>query len=668
MLAGMSLGTDLKRYSRGALPRIAVVAIVLLPLLYGAIYLWAFWNPFGEINKMPVALVNEDRGATATGQSRNIGDQVARALHDSGQLQLHEVSAAEAADGVRHGTYYFMITIPADFSEAVASPMGNDPRQAQIRFTYNNANNYLASVLGQAAARDVLSLVNAAVGQKTIGGVLTGLTDAGAGLSRAAHGAEQLSAGMTSAEDGAQRLATGSRALSDGLATASNGSAALATGARQLSAGISTATDPLLTMLDRVGGLGLNPDEVGDLASGLSGLVKSAGDRIAALNVDQAQAAVIVEQVLAGLRANPDPTVQALSDTLAGTQRLLVAQNADPTTDRGLTTLRDKAAGLEAELGDPNSALRTFLTEALNGGLRSDVVKLRDGAAQLDNGAQQLRTGLAALTDGGHQLSTGATQLADGTEQLRTGSDQLASALRDGSTQIPAWTDQQRSRVAQTLAQPVALDQVTDNPAATFGAGFAPFFLPLALFIGALIIWMLLTPLQSRPIVNGLGALRVVLASYWPGLLVAVCQVLVMYAAVHFGLGLQAKYPLSTVAFLVLIAAAFLAIVQAFNALFGVAVGRVVTLAFLMFQLVSAGGVYPVETTARPFQLLHPFDPMTYAVNGLRQLTMGGIDARLWTSVTVLVGILAVSLAASAWAARRNRQYTMERLYPPIEV
>ena len=121
-------------------------------------------------------------------------------------------------------------------------------------------------------------------------------------------------------------------------------------------------------------------------------------------------------------------------------------------------------------------------------------------------------------------------------------------------------------------------------------------------------------------------------------------------------------------AFLLLVAAAFLALIQAFNAVFGVAVGRVVTLAFLMFQLVSAGGIYPVETTAKPFQVIHPFDPMTYAVNGLRQLTVGGVDSRLWVAITVPAGVLLASLAASAWAARRNRQYTMERLHPPIEV
>lgn len=668
MLAGMSLGTDIKRYSRGTLPRIALVTIVLMPLLYGAMYLWAFWNPFAEVNRLPVALVNEDVGAQTGDRHVNAGDQVAQQLLSSGELDLHPVSAQEAAKGVEDGRYYFSITIPADFSAAVVSPDGDQPRTARLKFTFNNTNNYLASIIGQNAARDVAAQVNAAIGQQTVGEVLEGVEDAGAGLSRAAGGADELRDGLVQADDGARRLASGSTELSKGLVTARNGSATLATGAAELSDGINTATDPLITVLDRVSGLGLNPDEVGALAADVSGLVSSATDRLAALNFNQEQAAVIVDQVIGFLRANPDPTVRALGDTLAGSLRLLRSQNADPTTQQGLITLRDKAAALQAEFGDPNSELRTFLARALTGGLRADVVRLRDGAAELSSGASQLNGGLVALAGGGRQVSQGAATLANGTGRLRAGSAELANGLHDGAAQVPQWSDRQRTEVAQTLAQPVAVDQVVENPAATFGTGFAPFFLPLALFIGALIIWMLLTPLQSRPIVNGLGALRVVLASYWPALLIAVCQVLVMYVVVHFGVGLKATHALGTVAFLMLVAAAFVAIIQAFNALFGVAVGRVVTLAFLMFQLVSAGGIYPVETTPKPFQVLHVVDPMTYAVNGLRQLTVGGIDSRLGVAIAVLAGVLAVSLAASSWAARRNRQYTMERLKPPIEV
>jgi putative membrane protein len=668
MLAGMSLGTDLKRYSRGVLPRVALITIILLPLLYGAMYLWAFWNPFAAVDRVPVALVNEDRGALAQGQELHAGDEVAGALLKSGQLDLHLVSAEAAAKAVADGTYYFSITLPEDFSEAIASSATPNPRQAQIQFDYNDANNYLASVIGQNAAREVLNQVGARVGEQVVGKVLVGLTDAGEGIKKAADGADRLSAGLTAANDGAHQLSSGADTLAAGLVTARNGSAALATGADQLSSGIGVATGPLIDALDRVQRLNLNPDDVAALAARISSGVATASDRIAELNVDHQLAAGIVDQVVGGLQANADPSARGLGEVLEGAQKLLNSQGLDPTTDDGLIHLRDGARQLETEFGDTNSQTRQLLTQTLNGQLKSDVLRLRDGAVQLDSGARKLNAGLVKLSDGGQQLASGARQLAAGTQKLGDGSHELADGLDKGAAQVPSWTDGQRAAVARTVASPVGVQQNFANEATTFGTGFAPFFLPLALFIGTLIIWMLLTPLQARPIVGGLGSLRVVLASYWPALTVAACQVAIMYAVVHFGVGLHAKHTVGTIAFLLLVAATFLAMIQAFNAVFGVAVGRVVTLAFLMFQLVSSGGIYPVETTAKPFQIIHPFDPMTYAVNGLRELTVGGVESRLWVAIAVLGGILAASLTASALAARRNRQYTMERLHPPIEV
>lgn len=637
MLAGMSLGTDLKRYSRGTMPRLALITIIVLPLLYGAMYLWAFWNPFAAIDKIPVALVNEDTGASVSGNQVRAGDEVTHALVDSGQLDLHQVSESEAVKGVSDGTYYFSITLPADFSEAVVSPAGPNPQKAQIQFRFNDANNYLASVMGQNAAREVLNEVSSKVGQQVIGTALNQVTDE-----------------VKKAADGASQLSDGSKTLADNLGTARDGSAALADGIRQLSSGVLQATDPLMKVTDDLAAVDFDPNAAGAAAASLSGNLKTVTDRIASLNVNYQQAAGIVDQVVEALRANADPAVRGLGDTLAGAQQLLNVEGLDPATDEGLTQLRTNTQQLENDLADPNSGLRTFMTHALDGGLKNDLVGLRDGATALAAGAHQLSDGLVQLTDGSNQLKDGAAQLASGLGQA----DQRASTI----------TDQQRVQVAQILAGPVGVDMDFTHHAATFGTGFAPFFLPLALFIGALIVWMLLTPLQTRAIVNGLGALRVVLASYWPALLLGICQVVLMYAVVHFGVGLQARYAAGTVLFLGLIAASFLALIQAFNAVLGVAVGRVFTLAFLMFQLVSSGGVYPVETTAKPFQILHPYDPMTYAVNGLRQLTVGGIDSRMWTSVAVLAGILVASLAASSWAARRDRQYTLERLYPPIEV
>jgi len=666
MLAGPSLGTDIKRYQRPSIRQLALVAIVLLPLLYGALYLWAFWDPFGRVDKIPVALVNDDRGAVAMGKPLRAGDQVVAALLDSHQLNLHPVTAAQAADGVAHGKYYFSITLPADFSAAVASSAGPNPRQAQLRYAFNDTNGYLASIIGQEAAREIGNVVNSTIGQQVVGQVLIGLDDAKQGIDKAAGGADQLDAGLARADSGGAQLASGSRTLAQGLATARDGSQRLASGAQELSSGIGTATDPLLELLDRVRALHISPDDLADTGAHLSAVAATAADKAAALNINDQLVMAIVNQIVPVLENSPDPTMRELGGALAGAQRLLGA-NGTSMTDQ-LTQLRDDSQRLHDELVDPQSAMRSFLTKALNGQLSNDVTRLRDGAAALSNGAAQLHSGLIQLSDGADQLSDGAGQLADGTHRLHDGADQLATGLHQGEAQMPSWTDQQRTSAAHAMATPVETKFTYSHEAPTFGTGLAPFFLPLALFIGALVIWMLLNALQIRPIINGLSPLRAVMSSYRHGLLIAVCQVLVMFTVARFGLGLHPAHPVAAVGFMFLIAATYVALIQAFNALFGIPVGRVLSLGFLMVQLVSSGGIYPVETTPKPLQLLHPFDPLTYACNGLRELTIGGIDTRLATSFTVLLAVLLGSLTATVWVARRNRRFTFDRLHPALEI
>ncbi|ALG86337.1 YhgE/Pip domain-containing protein [Gordonia phthalatica] len=669
MLAGMSLGTELKRYSKGAMPRIAILTVILMPLLYGAMYLWVFWNPFDEVAKVPVALVNQDQPVEANGKTLNAGQQVRDELLSSGELDLHAVDSREAADGLASGKYYFTISIPKDFSSSIASALTPDPHKAKIQFTFNDANNYLAGVIGQSAAAQVTQALNDNIGGQAVDQVLVGLTTAGDGLHKAADGSAQLADGLKKADDGAQQLASGSKELATNMVTARDGSAQLADGTAQLASGINSAVVPLKSMLNNVQASGLKPSQYAADAAKLSSDLSDVLGVIGAAGAGQSQAAQSVSQVIAGLRRSNDPNARALANALAPVQDFLQTQGVNPSTTAEVNRLAKQSDALSAQLGDKNSPLRSTLVMLENGQLASKVGELQDGANQLQTGAAQLHSGLVQLTDGSERLATGAGELAQGTPQLSAGAEELATGLADGVKQLPNFgSDKQRQATATNLSQPVELSSFTHNKAPTFGTGFAPFFLPLAMFIGAIIIWMMLKPLQSRAVINGLGGLRSVLASYWPAVLLAVAQVVVMFCVAHFAVGLDAVHPLGMLGFMLLVSGTFVALIQMFNAVLGVAVGRVVSLAFLMVQIVASGGIYPVETTAKPAQWFHPYDPMSYAVTGLRQLISGGVDSRLWIAVAVLAGISAVCLAISSWAARRNRQYTMVQLFPPIEV
>ena len=696
VLAGVSLGTELKRYSKGVMPRLAIITITLLPLLYGAMYLWVYWNPFGEVNKLPVAIVNQDQGATANGQDLNAGDQVLDTMMKTDQLHLIPTSAVDAEDGLEHGRYYFTITIPQDFSSSIASATSKDPHKAQVKFAFNDANSYLAGVIGNTAATQVTAALNEQIGGRSVDQVLVGLQTAGEGLEQAADGAGQLSDGASQlkdgtsqlvdgtgrADDGAQQLAEGAHRLADNMGTAQEGAEQLAAGNAQLADGISTATGPLKPLLEQIHGFGLTGDDAAELGR-LSGQLSTLLAAVGQAGTQQSQAAQAVQQTIAALRATGDPNLRTLADGLKPVLTFLTSQGIDPALQAKAESYSKQADTLSDQLTDPKSSMRSMLDAVNSGELAGKVDELNDGAQQLKDGSAQLADGLTQLNDGSQQLAEGADELAsglpqidegarqldDGAARLGDGADQLATGLADGVKQLPDFGgDDQRQKAAGNLSNPVALKTFTHNASPNFGTGFAPFFLPLALYIGAMIIWMLLKPLQPRPLVGGLGGLRTVLASYWPAFLVAAAQVAVMFVVSHFFIGLDPRHALGMLAFMVLVSATFLALIQMLNVVLGVAVGRVVTLAVLMVMIVASGGMYPVETTAKPAQLIHPYDPMTYAVNGMRQMIAGGVDGRLTTAIIVLVCVLAGSMAISALAARRNRQYTMVQLFPPIQV
>jgi putative membrane protein len=649
MLAGLAFGSEIKRFGRSRMTRAAIVVLMLLPLVYGALYLWAYWDPFGHVNKMPVALVNSDRGAVVSGQQINAGDEIAKSLTADRSLDWHVVNPEEARDGVEHGKYYFMLELPPDFSAAIASPVTGQPRQANLIAVYNDANNYISTSIGRTAISQVLNAVSTRISGQAVNQVLSVVVSSGSGIKQAADGAKQLADGAAQVDDGANQLAAG-------LHTARSGSAQLATGAKQLSDGINEATDPLLAVTKALSTVGGNTEQLRQGAAAM----RQAADQINGIAVAQDAAANSLSSVIDQLSASQYPAASNAAATLRGIQDQLRQHQFTPQIRQQLTDAQNAAIALTSAPGSP---LKAALDQVGNKGQ-----DLTNKLTQLRNGAQQVASGNAELASGIAKLDDGATQLKSGTAQLRTGSAELATKLADGAKQVPDWTTQQKNAIADTIGGPVNLETTHENAAPNFGTGMAPFFLTLALFFGALVLWMVLRALQNRAIAAEVLAIRVALASYLPAAVIGIVQAIILYGVVRFALGMHAAHPVAMLAFMILVSCAFVAATQAINALVGPAVGRVLIMALLMLQLVSAGGMYPVETTSRPFQVLHNYDPMAYGVNGLRQLILGGIDFRLWQAVIVLIGIWAGAIAISCLSARRNQLWNLTRLLPSIKI
>lgn len=646
---------ELRRFGRGRMPRAALVALLLLPLLYGALYLWSFWDPYGRLDRIPVALVNDDKGASAEGKRVAAGDEIAGRLLDSKVFDWHEVDSAEARRGVEDGTYYLSLTMPSDFSKRIASSSGDSPETGALQVRTNDANNY---IVGQ-ISRTVFAEVRSAASTKASRGFLdrifinfSGLHDATA---KAAAGADDLKGGVAKAKKGSKDLAdglkdakAGSGTLSAGIVRLNKGAGDLETGSRQVASG----TQLLADKVNKVAGdvrpfLKDNGRTIGDTARLVADSSKTVRDNLDLL-VEAAPTASAAAHAASDDLADvyrircteqplPDPGVcpqlkrakTAAADVAKvsdDVNTLVTNQNGDLKKLRAqLTTLQKQADALAKR--SPN--LDTDLESAVSkiNSLNTGAHKVAKGADALHTGLGTAKTGSADLDTGLGKLKKGAKSLDSGLFRLGDGSATLAQGLNDGVGRIPDYDKEDRDARTGVMADPVQLASSSLHAAPNYGTGFAPYFIPLSLWVGAMVAYMLIQPLNRRALSAGAPAWRIAFAGWLPVAAIGLLQVVALMSVLHWRLGLQMAHAAGTVGFLALVTCCFAAIVQWLNARFGAA-GRILVLAVLMLQLTSAGGTYPVQTSPGFFGAIHPYLPMTYVVEGLRRLITGAVSDR----------------------------------------
>ncbi|GAA2283235.1 YhgE/Pip domain-containing protein [Streptomyces hawaiiensis] len=685
---------ELRRFGRGKLPRAALVALLVLPLLYGALYLWSFWDPYGRLDRIPVALVNDDKGATADGKKITAGDDITKGLHDSKTFDWQEVSAAEARRGVEDGSYYLSLTLPADFSERIASSSGNTPETGALQVHTNDANNYIVGQISRTVFSEVRQAASTKTSRSFLDKIFVSFSDIHGKTVKAAQGADRLNGGIDKAEKGSKDLAdglrkakTGSGKLSTGLKKLHTGSGDVADGARQVAAGTQKLADRVNGTADKVGPfLKGNEKTIGDTAqmvADTSGVTRKHLDTLVKTAPTAAKGARAASGTLNDVYARrcDDPV---LPDAACSDLKKAKDAAADVTTvaDDVNTVIADQDGDLDkldknlATLQKQSQALANrapHLSEDLTDAVRK-INALNDGAAEVAAGAKKLhkgigtaKTGAVGLDKGVGKLKTGADDLNGGIFKLVDGSGKLAGGLHDGAEKIPDYDAQDRDRRTEVMADPVRLASQDLHKAPNYGTGFAPYFIPLSLWVGAMVAYMLIAPMNRRALAAGAPAWRIALSGWLPVVAIGVSQTVALMSVLHWAVGLEMVRAAGTVGFLFLVTACFAAIVQWLNARFGAA-GRILVLALLMLQLTSAGGTYPVQTSPGFFNALHPFLPMSYVVEALRRLITGGGLEPVWHACVVLTAFTAGALALTAVAARRRQVWTLDRLHPELSL
>ena len=693
---------------------IAVIGVLFIPLMYSGGYLSAFWDPYGKLDELPVAVVNNDRGATYEGKELDVGNELVENLKENASFDWNFVDKEDADKGLGNHDYYMVIEIPENFSSNATTLQDAQPQHLELSFKTNKAYNFISGQIGESAVMKIKEEVASSLTKTyaesifdNIGLMADGIDEASDGANKINDGVGELKKGSSTLDESLHELVKSSVTFKDGLQEASTGSSELANGVSSLDEGLATmkqgqdelyngsvkaeaGTSTLVT--------GLNESRLGmqelqkslpSLTSGTETLKNSASKLVAGTNqladgsTDASVGAAKLSQNLSQVMTDVNDMLtewQAMPLPEQKQQELQKLAEALSSLDQGGKQLASNLNQLAAGASEltKNVAELPASTEKIYAGtaivqdsidqLAAGQEKLYNGAVQVNEGQSKITSGLSVfgdkiteakvgtkqLKDGGIALEKGISQLADGSVALEAGSTELANgadqidngltALSDGTSELSTKLGEASEETKDAkgsdelfdmVANPVDLHTEELHEVPNYGTGLAPYFLSLALFVGALLLTVVFPLRESSGIPK--SGFTWFLSKFSVLFFVAIVQAILADVILLFGLGIEVKSVELFILFSILTSLTFMAIVQ-FLVTTMADPGRFVAIIVLILQLTTSAGTFPLELIPNIFQKINQWLPMTYSVAGFKAIISSGDFADMWSQALVLVG------------------------------
>ncbi|MBY4955567.1 YhgE/Pip domain-containing protein [Streptococcus suis] len=354
---------------------VTIIGIACVPALYNISFLTSMWDPYGRLDQLPVAVVNQDQSASFQDKTLTIGDDMVDNMKESKSLDFHFVSEKDAEKGLEEGEYYMVITLPEDLSEKASSLLTNQPEPLTISYQTSKGHSFVASKMGESAMEKLKTSVSETITETYMTAVFDSMREIQTGMVEAADGSQQLT-------DGASQLESGSQTLSNGLTTLTTSGQALVTGANQLATGVVSYTD------------GVNQAATGSqtLSSGLTTYtngVASLASGAEQLNANSSQLIAGVGQLQTGA-SQVEQLVTGANQLQAGLEQLASSTSLSAEQSSQIQALLTGLPQLQAAINQLNDSLSSI------GGLAVDTSTLSSLLTEMGAQAQGLLTAAQA--------------------------------------------------------------------------------------------------------------------------------------------------------------------------------------------------------------------------------------------------------------------------------
>ncbi|MED3023375.1 MULTISPECIES: YhgE/Pip domain-containing protein [Bacillus cereus group] len=378
---------------------IPIIAVLFVPILYAGMFLWAFWDPYKQLDDLPVAVVNLDKGAVFDGKPIEVGKGLVDNLKDNTSFKWEFVSEKEAEKGMEGRKYYMLVRIPNDFSSNATTLLKDDPKPLNLEYIPNESLNFLSSQIGGTAIEKIKGEVSSTLTKTYAEKMFDSIQDVSKGLADGAEGANKL-------HDGSSELHDGSSKVTDGLHTLQGKSGEMKDGVGKLFDGSGKVTDGLYALQGKSG----------EMTIGINKLLDGSGQVTAGSSK--------VTNGLNMLNSKTGEMQIGINELLNGAGQLYGGSSQ---VNSGLNVLVNKSGELQKGIGNLSDG-----SVQLYGGLK----ELEGKSIELNNGLKSASVGTNKLQKGTGELSSGLEKLDGAKDQLEEGAQKIQQGLQDLNNQV----------------------------------------------------------------------------------------------------------------------------------------------------------------------------------------------------------------------------------------
>lgn len=641
---------------------IIIIAVIIIPVLYSFFYLKAFWDPYGSLHDMKIAIVNLDKGDG----EENLGNDLVDKLKDKDTMTLVILDDSDKAQqGLVEQEYYATITIPKDFTKDLNNAENSDRKVTTITYSPNQKNNYLASQIINKVVTAVETELRSEVSRKVVGKLSDKLEEVPNKMEEISDGASKLQDGTTQLQSGLQELNNGTANLStnyekfdNGIDSAYAGSTELTNGLTKLNSGAEKIYAGTNQLAQATNGLSSVTAGVNQLSTGASSLNTGVNAYVDGVNQAISSITAMTKQVQtlgASLQAYVAAHPEAMKDpNFAKAIGQLQTISKSSGSAKNLATLQSKGKDLKQGANNLNTGVKTFASKAsslnsLSAGvqtLNSGMSELKQGINTAKVGSTNLEAGLKELSTNSKIIKTGTKQLNEGTTKALNGSQALSDGVNTFKTEVDNGIQDTKEQLKsldgldEYTAEPVKIEEVDYAQVDSYGVGFAPYFMSISLWVGALIMLIVFyyDP-EDRFKLLGKNVENKYLRT---GLyfIIAVAQGIVLGFILKLGLGFSVTNTLLYYGSCILTSVVFFSILQFLVIKLG-DVGKFLGILLLVLQLAASGGTFPIETVPSFFQSIYKFMPMNYTIRLMKESLIKVDNGMVAKNVWILLGIVA---------------------------